>query len=148
MAQESYSIWVASELVTRHADHRPAARAIGKEHKAVKLTQDFIQANSTENITLARIAKLTGLSTFHLIRVFTAQVGMPPHAYLNQVRINHARKLLAAGRSIARVASETGFVDQSHLSKHFKRLLGVTPGKYASATGNAFRVSSEDQLAR
>jgi AraC-like DNA-binding protein len=133
LAQESYSVWVASQLVTRHADQRPTPRAVGREHRGVKLAQDFIQANYADNVTLGQIASLAGLSSFHLIRVFTAQVGLPPHAYLNQIRVHRARKLLAAGRSIARVASETGFVDQSHLSKNFKRLLGVTPGQYASA---------------
>jgi AraC-like DNA-binding protein len=134
LAQESYSIWVASQLVTRHADDRPTAKAIGKEHKAVKLVQDFIQAHYSENVTLARLASLTGLSSYHLIRVFASQVGIPPHAYLNQVRVNRARQLLGGGRSMAGVASETGFVDQSHMSKHFRRLLGVTPGQYASGT--------------
>jgi AraC-like DNA-binding protein len=139
LAQESYSIWVASELVTRHADYRPATWSVGKEPAAIKLAQDiklaqeFIRANSSDNVTLAQLTSVTGLSSFHLVRVFTAHVGLPPHAYLNHVRVNRARKLMADGRSIARVANETGFVDQSHRARHFKRLLGITPGQYARA---------------
>lgn len=133
LAQESYSIFVASQLVTRHAEDRPTPRAVGKEPRAIKLARDFIQAHASENVTLAQLTSLTGLSSFHLVRVFTAHVGLPPHAYLNQVRVNRARQLLANGRSIARVASETGFVDQSHLARHFKRLLGCPPGQYARA---------------
>jgi len=131
LAQESYSIWVASQLATRHADQRPTPKAVGREHKAVSIARDFIEATYAENISLAQIANLTGLSSFHLIRVFTRQVGIPPHAYLNQVRVNQARKLLGKARPISRVASETGFVDQSHLAKHFKRIMGITPGQYA-----------------
>jgi len=133
LAQESYSIWVASQLVMRHADYRTAPKAIRKEPKAIKLAQEFIRANSSDNVTLAQLTNATGLSSFHLVRIFTAQVGLPPHAYLNQVRINRARKLLADGHSIGHVANETGFVDQSHLARHFKRLLGLTPGQYARA---------------
>jgi AraC-like DNA-binding protein len=133
LALESFSIWVAAELVTRHGDMRPPIRAAGNEHRAVKLTLEFIHANFSENVTLTQISRLTGLSGFHLIHVFNQKVGLPPHAYLNQVRVNRARKLLSQGRSIAQVASETGFVDQSHLTRHFKRLLGVTPGQFCSA---------------
>jgi AraC-like DNA-binding protein len=133
LAQESFSIWVAAELVTRHADVRPPLRVVGKEHRAVTLTLEFIHAHFAENVTLTQISRLTGLSGFHLIRVFNQQVGLPPHAYLNQVRVNRARRLLSQGRSIAHVASETGFVDQSHLTRHFKRLLGITPGQFRTA---------------
>jgi AraC-like DNA-binding protein len=136
LAQESYSIWVASQLVMRHADHRTATKVVGKEPKAVKLAQEFIRANFSENITLAQLTNETSLSSFHLVRVFTAHVGLPPHAYLNQVRVNRARKLLADGHSIGHVANETGFVDQSHLARHFKRLLGITPGQYARAVSS------------
>ena len=139
LAQESYSIWVAAQLVTRHATGKPQQQSVGKEHRAIRLACDFIQAHAAENVTLARIAALTGLSSFHLIRVFGSHIGMPPHAYLNQVRVNRARKLLSEGKSLARVATETGFVDQSHLSRHFKRQLGITPGQYAQATRRSIK---------
>jgi AraC-like DNA-binding protein len=141
MAQESYSIWVASELVTRHAATGTIPRGIGSERKAVRLAREFIEANHSDNIALSQISTLTGLSSFHLLRVFTREVGMPPHAYLNQVRINRARRLLSLGWAIARVANEIGFVDQSHFSKHFKRMMGVTPGQYASSVRPARRAS-------
>src|SRR5882757_9507400 len=83
LAQESYSIWVASQLVTRHGDYRTAPKAVGKEPRAIKLAKEFIRANSSDNVTLAQLTKETGLSSFHLVRVFTAHVGLPPHAYLN-----------------------------------------------------------------
>jgi AraC-like DNA-binding protein len=56
---------------------------------------------------------------------------MPPHAYLESVRIRHAQQLIAAGKPLAAVAAEVGFSSQSHLSNRFKQLIGVTPGQYA-----------------
>ena len=63
-------------------------------------------------------------------RVFHDEVGLPPHAYLTQVRVNRARRLLSQGWPITEVAFEVGFVDQSHLNKRFKRITGMTPGQY------------------
>ena len=60
-----------------------------------------------------------------------AEVGLPPHAYLDSVRIRQAERLIRAGRPLAGVAAEVGFSSQSHLTRQFKRLVGVTPGQYA-----------------
>jgi AraC-like DNA-binding protein len=72
-------------------------------------------------------------SPFHLVRCFTDVVGMPPHAYLTQVRANRARALLLSGEGLSGVAYRCGFCDQSHLTRTFKRLFGVTPGSYVAA---------------
>jgi AraC-like DNA-binding protein len=66
---------------------------------------------------------------------------MPPHAYLVQIRLLRAKALLRRGRPIAHVASATGFADQSHFTRHFKRLMGVTPAKYAGQGKNVQDVS-------
>jgi AraC-like DNA-binding protein len=68
-----------------------------------------------------------------LIRLFGDATGIPPHAYLRQVRVKRAKALLARGDSIANVAQATGFNDQSHLNRWFKRLLGITPGQYRNS---------------
>jgi AraC-like DNA-binding protein len=60
-------------------------------------------------------------------------MGLAPHAYFEQVRVNRARRLLRAGASIADVAMDLGFSDQSHLNRHFKKLTGITPGTYRRA---------------
>ena len=63
-------------------------------------------------------------------------MGLTPHAYLNHIRVLRARDLLRQGCPIAQAAVNVGFVDQSHLHRHFKRIVGVTPGQYAlTATG-------------
>ena len=92
----------------------------------------FIQENYSRELSLQDMADAVHLSPFHLARVFKQALGVSPHQYLIQVRVNSARALLAAGsgeRSLAEVADAVGFADQSHLTRHFKRLLGVTPGQ-------------------
>ncbi|MBI1877856.1 MAG: helix-turn-helix transcriptional regulator, partial [Chloroflexi bacterium] len=73
---------------------------------------------------------ISNLSPFHLLRAFRAELGLPPHAYLTQIRIERAKALLAQGWPVAQVAFETGFADQSHLTKRFKGIVGVAPGQY------------------
>lgn len=71
------------------------------------------------------------LAPYYIARVFRAEVGLPPHAYLESVRIRQAQRLVARGMPLAQVAGATGFADQSHFTHRFKRLIGVTPGQYA-----------------
>jgi AraC-like DNA-binding protein len=110
-----------------------AARAAGREPRAVRLAIAFIEAHYAECIRLDELAGVAGLSRFHLVRAFKRQVGLPPHAYQTQLRVAHAMRLLRHGRGISAAAFATGFAAQSHLHHHFKRILGVTPGEYAAA---------------
>ncbi|MCL6638119.1 MAG: AraC family transcriptional regulator [Firmicutes bacterium] len=132
LEQESRLLWILAQWVMRHADDRPLLRKAGKEHRAVKLTREYIEAHYAEDVSLKQLARVANLSPFHLIRVFAGEVGIPPHAYLTQVRVGRARALLGRGLPIAQVALETGFADQSHLHRHFKRIVGVTPGQYSN----------------
>jgi AraC-like DNA-binding protein len=81
-------------------------------------------------LALSDLAREAGLSPFHLLRCFKQEVGLTPFAYRNQRRIEAARRLLRAGRPIAETAVEVGFTDQSHLTRQFQRLVGVSPGRY------------------
>jgi AraC family transcriptional regulator len=103
--------------------------------RAVADAVAFIHDNCTREISLGDIAAAARLSPFHLARVFKQALGVSPHQYLIQLRVNSARWLLSAGsgeRSLAELASAVGFADQSHLTRHFKRVLGVTPGQFRS----------------
>lgn len=82
-----------------------------------------------QNVLLSQLALVAGLTPYHFVRVFHGTMGLPPHAYLNQIRLVRAKRLLLAGLPIADVAYETGFADQSHLTKRFERVYGVTPGQ-------------------
>ena len=79
---------------------------------------------------------IAGLSSFHLCRVFKAGVGLAPHAYVSQLRVRRAKQLMAEGVPIAQAAVDAGFFDQAHLSRHFKRIIGLTPGRYVTACRN------------
>ena len=130
LAKESYLIWTFAQLISRYAQAPPPIKPVDLEISAVKRAQEYLQANHTENISLEQLSNLVNLKPLRLLRLFRKALGLPPHAYLLQVRITQARKLLATGMSIADTAAETGFVDQSHLHRHFKRIVGVTPGQY------------------
>lgn len=131
LEQESLFISTMTQMVLRHTDEAPPLPLIGKETHRVKKIKEYLEAHHRENISIEHLTRVAWLSQFHLIRVFQHEVGIPPHVYLTQVRIKHAKKLLAAGHPIAQVAVETGFVDQSHLHRQFKRITGITPGQYS-----------------
>jgi AraC-like DNA-binding protein len=101
------------------------------EHRAVNVIRDYLAEHYADDVSINDLALATGLSPYHLIHVFTGAVGMSPHAYLNQVRVNRAKELLAAGGGLADAALAVGFADQSHFQRWFKKIIGVTPGKYA-----------------
>ncbi len=84
-------------------------------------------------ITLAELAALSGVDRFALLRGFARETGATPHAYLVQRRVRLARRLLAAGHAPAEAALRAGFADQSHLTRAFRRHLGITPARYRAA---------------
>ncbi len=119
-----------ADLIRMHAV--PADEtAAGRLPAAVFRAQEYLHAHFSETVTLETLAKVSGLSAFQLIRVFRRFLGLPPYMYLEQIRIDRARDLLRAGVPTARVAYETGFCDQSHLTRRFKRVVGVPPTQYA-----------------
>jgi len=121
---------VLAQLIIRYADERLAPTAIKNQPQSVQRARQYLEANYHYNISLKDLAHHVNLSPFYLSRVFRKMVGLPPHAYLTQLRIQKAKMLLRLGLPIAQVALNTGFVDQSHLNRHFKRIVGVTPGQY------------------
>jgi AraC-like DNA-binding protein len=105
-------------------------RRPGRAPAAARLARDLIAVRLADPPSLAELAAATGLSQFALLRAFRAETGLPPHAYLNQQRVRLARGLLDGGTPPADVAAATGFADQAHLTRHFKRIVGVPPGAY------------------
>jgi len=130
LERESKFLWTLAKFAKRHADSPTKERALRDERDIVRIVREYLERHYTENVSLDAIVALSGMSAYHLIRVFRKDVGLPPHAYLGQVRVNHARRFLRTGVSIADVALMTGFTDQSHFTKHFKKMTGVTPGQY------------------
>jgi len=134
--RESRLLLAFAQLIGRHADSRPVQKPVGREKLAVRRVRDYLETRYSENVSIKELAAAANLSPFHLIRVFRNETGLPPHAYLNQVRVARAKKLLSSGFSIADTACRTGFADQSHLTKHFKRITGCTPGQYLKDSKN------------
>jgi AraC-like DNA-binding protein len=136
LERESWLLQTYAHMLTRHVEHPPVARPVGKESHAVRQVRDYIEAHFHQNVSLSQLALLAGLTPYHLVRVFHSMTGLPPHAYLNQVRLAQAKRLLLAGLPIADVTYEIGFADQSHLTKRFKRVYGITPGQMISHRKN------------
>jgi AraC-like DNA-binding protein len=123
-------------LVRRHARTPDVCESLTGPRQAVQVARAYLEDNHAANVSLLELEQVAALSAFHLARLFQQEVGMPPHAYQIQVRIAHAKRLLLRGLPVSRVASETGFFDLSHFTRHFKRLVGVAPGRYADDRKN------------
>ncbi|MGD1895851.1 MAG: AraC family ligand binding domain-containing protein [Phormidesmis sp.] len=136
LERESRFLWGLARLIQSYASDRPDAKPIGKEHLAIAQVQDYLHSQYVHNISLGELAALVNLKPLRLLRAFRKQIGLPPHAYLNHVRIREAKRLLIEGWSITDAALETGFTDQSHLHRHFKKMIGVTPGQYVRGCKN------------
>ena len=109
----------------------PSYRALD----AVERARNYIRDASDQSISLDDIAREARLNPTYLIGAFRDRHGLTPHAYLVACRVLAARRQLAEGQSIAEAAVAAGFYDQSHLTRHFRRLTGLTPGGYARALG-------------
>jgi AraC-like DNA-binding protein len=133
LEQESAFLSAMRLLLTRtNKDYRArrVSNTTGSELVYVRRVRDYLRSHYAENVSLTQLTSLTNLSPFYLLRVFHNHAGFPPHEYQTQVRIAHARKLIRNGTPLSQAALETGFFDQSHLSRNFKRIVGVTPRQY------------------
>lgn len=130
LTHETAFVAVLRELLRRHAtcDAHPTGPAHAR--REVLRARDYLHAHLEERITLSELAQAAGLSPYHLARLFKDTLGLPPHQYLEGLRVRRARNLLAEGRTCADAALAAGFSSQSHLNRSFKRILGVTPAAY------------------
>ena len=131
LEHESRYMWALAQLITRHADIPPRPNMIRRERSEVKKLRRYIDEHYSEDIKLVDLASLVNWNAFYLLRVFRGEIGLPPHAYLENVRIQAAQRLLKQRIPVAHIAYDTGFSSQSHFTTTFKRLIGVTPGQYA-----------------
>jgi AraC-like DNA-binding protein len=122
---------VLSQLWHGYGGGRRRAREPAGD-RAVAAARDILHERTVDPPSLGELAAEVGASQFALVRAFGARYGLPPHAYVNQLRVRLARALLAAGEPVATVAVTVGFADQSHLTRHFRATVGVTPGRYRS----------------
>lgn len=120
-------------LCERYAGDRVSPSPERFEPRHVAQVAAYLHDHLTDEISLDQLANLTGLGRFRLLRSFQAATGLPPYAYLVNLRVENARQLITTGVSLADSAVRSGFHDQSHLNRHFKRIFGYTPGTYQRA---------------
>ncbi|MGD9988964.1 AraC family transcriptional regulator [Pseudonocardia sp.] len=113
-----------------HLDGRVEAAAPVRDPGLAARLRDLLDASLPTGIALGEAARLLGTAPSHLVRAFGAAYGLPPHRYLTGRRIDAARRLLLDGMAPGDVAAAAGFYDQAHLTRHFRRMLGTTPGRY------------------
>jgi len=122
-----------------HLGHRFGARTEappkgGLSRRQLRRAQEFLEAHLSDNVSLSELAASCSLSAAHFARSFRHATGLPPHRYLVERRVVRARELLlSTNLPLSDIALECGFADQSHLTKAFRRVLGVTPGSMRRA---------------
>ena len=131
---ESFLISAVRHVLEKHVETRRQVLASGKDSFVVTQVREYLEAHYSEDVSLAQLAVLTSRSPFHIAHTFMKAIGLPPHAYLESIRIAHARDLLRAGTSVVDTALALGYPDQSHFTHRFRRHTGFTSGQYIRAT--------------
>ncbi|NLS20813.1 AraC family transcriptional regulator [Rhizobium sp. P40RR-XXII] len=96
----------------------------------VKTARDYLEEHVTRGVRSQELERITGLDRFALARHFRAAFATSPHRFLLMRRLQQAKAMIGAGEPIAEVAAATGFADQSHLTRHFKKAFGIAPGAW------------------
>ncbi|CAM5258033.1 hypothetical protein SALBM311S_03880 [Streptomyces alboniger] len=136
---ESRVPWLLTALARRHSTSRPASDTIpGADHIA-HAVRDRLADDLLAPPSLADLAADLDMSRYQLLRAFRTTMGIPPYAWLAQYRVHRARGLLESGLKPAEVAGLVGFADQAHLTRWFRRVLGVTPAVYRNSVQDGRR---------
>jgi transcriptional regulator GlxA family with amidase domain len=102
----------------------------GLSPKTLRRVQDHVAANLGQKITNEALAQVANLSASHFARAFKDSQGVAPHRYILECRVKRTQELLATDLSLSEIAVEVGFSDQSHLTRWFREMVGVTPGSH------------------
>jgi AraC family transcriptional regulator len=127
---DSLAVSVASRLISTYSSiaQRQTAQSGGLGGRRLKQTLAFIEDHLSEELSLSRIASIAGISASHFKTLFRESAGVPVHQYVIQRRIERAKDMLMQGKlSIAEIALATGFSHQSHLARHMRRSVGLSP---------------------
>lgn len=135
--KEEIFLLIIEQLITEYAKTVPVIANQGTNTK-IKIVCEFLEKNYMYNITLDNLSDLAGVGKYSLIRSFTKQRGISPYSYLESIRIDKAKKFLERGDNPIEVALKTGFTDQSHFTKFFKKFIGLTPKQYMNIFINKF----------
>ncbi|WP_329263287.1 AraC family transcriptional regulator [Streptomyces pseudovenezuelae] len=136
---ESRLPWLLTALACRHSTARVETCVIPGAEAVARTVRDRLADELLSPPSLADLASDLGLSRYQLLRAFRTTMGVPPYAWLAQYRVGRARALLESGLRPSEVAALVGFADQAHLSRWFRRVLGVTPGAYRNSVQDGGR---------
>jgi transcriptional regulator GlxA family with amidase domain len=120
-----------------HISEHPAMQCVrcGLPPRAKHRVLEYIVTHLSERITNDALAQVAGLSVCHFARMFKQTEGISPHRYVLQCRVKWAQELLAdTNMSLAEIATAAGFSDQSHYTRWFREIIGVTPSSYRWST--------------
>jgi AraC-like DNA-binding protein len=124
-----------------HQDLPRAAQATAlttwDQAAAADRIREFLHDDGAAEATLADVATAAGCSRFVAYRAFRSRYGVPPSEYQRLLRLRTARRAMAGGAALADAAAVSGFADQAHLTRWFRRCYGITPGAYRAACGRA-----------
>jgi AraC family transcriptional regulator len=137
MFVETASLMLAAHLLRTYCDSgscksfESSAHCVG--HARLRRVLDYISVHLADEITVAQLARVAGLSTFHFARMFTLAVGISPNRYVSRLRLEQAMADVAAGKlSLAQIAFKSGFSSQANFTRAFRRATGITPSEYRS----------------
>ena len=133
LRQKERLIGTFGRLVRRYGSSGGAVPPAPRDQFLLGKITDLMRDRYTDRLTLHDFAAIAGLTQFQVIGLFRRTVGMTPHAYLTQIRLDASRKELSRQVPIATVAASAGFYDQAALTRHFKRCYGITPLQFARA---------------
>lgn len=108
----------------------PAAGG-GSRPDSVDAAVRHLAAHVGEEVRLDQLARLAGMSPCRLNRLFSRHMGMPPHEYQTLLRVQAVKAAIGAGVGLAEASAQAGFFDQSHMTRCFRKVVGMTPGQYA-----------------
>ncbi|WXH27716.1 hypothetical protein WA016_01641 [Myxococcus stipitatus] len=125
--RESLGLALAARLLARYRTQVESRGGLAAPQ--LQRVTDYVEAHLDQDLSLERLARVAGVSASHFKMLFKRSVGVPVHEYVIQRRVERARSLLLRGGvPTGQVALEAGFSHQSHMARHMRRILGVTPG--------------------
>ncbi len=133
LARESIFYETLTYLIQRFGKRSIPLAELKSHPTAVRYVMEYLANHFAQSISLSDLAESVNLNPHYLTRLFTRTVGIPPHRFQIQHRIQQAKQMLQQQKSIKDIATDCGFTDQSHLNRHFKFITGTTPGAYQAA---------------
>jgi AraC-like DNA-binding protein len=139
--------WRPFDLREVAADREPLRQPRGLSARRLKSVLGYIRDHLHAALTLRDLAAVAHLSPYHFARRFKESTGLPPHQYIIARRIERAKQLLRGEEelTLAQVAARVGFWDQGHFTRHFKRLVGATPGRFREPARSAGKAASSSK---